>query len=395
MLIVQHRREQFHRFNTARIVRKALQNSHLVADYTVNLADRLRLMPRAGVLYPARSAQLISDIPTEQRPEQLVVLDGTWDQARTLIRQIPALDSLPRYCLAPSEPSRYRIRREPNATSLSTVEAAVAALRILEPETTGLDLLLKAFDTMVEGQLCHSGTPHSERRYKHRNHRTYRNIPRALLGNLENIVVAYGEAPAGERGSKRIDDLPISWVAQRLGPQHLDSQPLDPGETFACLLTPLRPLEDGFLNHLALSRDDFSAALTLTEARRRWAEFLRPDDIVTFLRPGTARLYASFTEGRGTYLLLKGVNLEAKPDPLTLESDAVLPEFHSNPVMNGSRAARRLAESVALVRHLHRLGNLQLCARAASSKAVTPWGGYVDEWQTLRLTPRNSDVCPE
>ena len=113
VLILQHRRERFHPFNTARIVQKALRNSQLLADHTSNLAMRLRLKPRAGLLYPGPTALLISDLASEQRPEQLVVLDGTWHHAKTLVREIPALQSLPRYRLAPTAPSRYRIRREP------------------------------------------------------------------------------------------------------------------------------------------------------------------------------------------------------------------------------------------------------------------------------------------
>src|SRR4051812_23114578 len=131
VLILQHRRERFHPFNTARIVQKALRNSRLLVDHTDNLARQLRLKPRAGLLLPGPTALLISDLTFEQRPEQLVVLDGTWHQAKTLVRKVPALQSLPRYQLAPTMPSRYRIRRQPSISSLSTVEAAVTALRIL------------------------------------------------------------------------------------------------------------------------------------------------------------------------------------------------------------------------------------------------------------------------
>src|SRR6476469_5195690 len=149
VLILQHRRERFHPFNTARIVQKALCNSRLLVDHTNNLAGQLRLNPRAGLLFPGPTALLISDLTFEQRPAQLVVLDGTWHQAKTMIREIPALHTLPRYQLAPAVPSRFRFNRQPTTTSLSTVEAAVTALRSLEPDTNGLDQLLIAFDTMV------------------------------------------------------------------------------------------------------------------------------------------------------------------------------------------------------------------------------------------------------
>jgi len=39
---------------------------------------------------------------------------------------------LSHYRLAPAQPGRYRIRREPQLDYLSTIEAIVAALRILD-----------------------------------------------------------------------------------------------------------------------------------------------------------------------------------------------------------------------------------------------------------------------
>jgi DTW domain-containing protein YfiP len=334
VLIVQHRRERFHPFNTARIVRQALRNSHLVADHTCNLAARLRLLPRAGLLYPGPSARLISELTADEIPQQLVILDGTWHHAKTLLREIPAIRALPRYRLAPLAASRYRIRRAPNASALCTLEAAVAALRILEPQTPGFDQLLQAFDTMVEGQLAHPG---SARRFQLRRNRSFKNVPRALLGDLQHIVVAYGEAAAGQRGGQRAAGPPISWIAQRLGS----------GETFSCTLTPPRPLDDVFLGHLALQRADFAAALSLDEARLRWAQFQRPTDIVTVIQPGTARLFAHLAGGHESCLVLKSVDLDPFLKPSLLEYGS----------FNFGRAGVRLTKAIALVRHLNTLAN--------------------------------------
>jgi hypothetical protein len=287
---------------------------------------------------------LISDVPVDQHPQQLVVVDGTWHHAKTLVRDIPVLQSLPRYQLAPIAPTRYRIRREPNAMSLSTVEAAVAALRILEPETKGFEQLLNAFDTMVEGQLAHPGSANGLR-FKARPSRTLKNIPLALLGNLENIVVAYGEAPAGERGRKRVSEPPISWVAQRLGD----------GATFACTLIPPRPLSDVFLEHLELSQADFSAALSVAEARRRWAQFQRPGDLVTVIHPGTARLYSYLADEPSGCVVLKSVDVESIPEPAELVELAAAAENCF--AQNLGRATKRLASAIALVRHLNALAN--------------------------------------
>ena len=58
------------------------------------------------------------------------------------------------YRRAPAQPGRYRIRRAPKpAVQLSTIEAIVAALQTIEPETPGLGGLIEAFDGMIDRQI--------------------------------------------------------------------------------------------------------------------------------------------------------------------------------------------------------------------------------------------------
>jgi hypothetical protein len=346
VLILQHRRERFHPFNTARIVHKALRNSRLLVDHTRNLVGRFQLKRRAALLYPGSGAQLVTDISPELRPEQLVVLDGTWHQAKTLLREIPVLHSLPRYQLAPTRPSRYRIRREPNAMALSTVEAAVAALRILEPETSGLDELLTTFDAMIDGQLAHPKSPKGSRFLK-RTNRTFKNIPLALVGDLSNVVVAYGESAAGVRDCKSPVGPPIYWIAKRLGTR----------ETFSCLIAPPRPLDDVFLEHLELTRDDFGAAVSLEEAKLRWSKFQRANDKVTMFHPGSARLFSLLGEAGKPCLVLKSVDLEPNLTEPELEEFLVEQCVPTESVEHIGRAGKRLANAIAFVRYLNALGN--------------------------------------
>ena len=352
VLILQHRREYFHRFNTARIVQQALRNSQLLADHTHNLAERLELKPRAGLLYPCPGAKFLGELTQEERPEQLVVLDGTWHQTKTLLRDIPALQELPRFELAPTAPSRYRIRREPNEISLSTVEATVGALRLLEPETIGLDRLLQAFETMVDVQLAHPGSI-TGARWRARRNRTVKNVPLALQGDLRNIVVAYGEAPPGERGAgKRTPAPPICWVARRLGDN----------ADFGCTLIPNQPLSDVFLAHLELARSDFAAALSVAEARQRWAEFERPEDIVVVIQPGTAQLFTQLTGRNNRYLVLKAIDLESLPDL----ADTITTATNFAASQKLGRATKRLSSAIILVRQFNALLQSRLALTTSS-----------------------------
>lgn len=158
ILILQHRRERRHRFNTVRITERALLNSHVMIGYTEEFASaKLPIQSGAGLLYPGPTSRCLTDVVADELttpPTQLVILDGTWHHTKTFLRDIAVLRALPRFSLAPAAPSRYRIREEPNQQSLSTLEATAAALEILEPSTVGTAQLLKAFDRMVEGQLA-------------------------------------------------------------------------------------------------------------------------------------------------------------------------------------------------------------------------------------------------
>ena len=236
-----------------------------------------KLSPRAALLYPDEDSRLLSDLGDQQRPDQLVVVDGTWSHAKSLLRQIPQLRSLPRVRLAPESPSRYRIRREPNEQALSSLEATVAALRMLEPETLGLDELIAAFDRMIDTQLLRTENTNWRRR-KRRS--PVSNVPRCLSRDLKGVVVAYGEQQRGGAGSDDTRRLPIYWTARRL----------DADEELATAIKPDAMLTDEFLQCLKLCQQDFDDAVTVDRFRQLWRDFLRPGDHVVVYHPNTARL---------------------------------------------------------------------------------------------------------
>jgi DTW domain-containing protein YfiP len=83
--------------------------------------------------------------------EGIVVLDGTWSQAKTLWWRNAWLLKLNRIVLNPREPSIYgRIRKEPRKEFVSTLEAVADVLVALgEPEETRTSLR-RAMRTMVQ-----------------------------------------------------------------------------------------------------------------------------------------------------------------------------------------------------------------------------------------------------
>lgn len=82
----------------------------------------------------------------------LIVPDGTWRKARKILHLNPVLQTLPRLALSEGEPSRYRIRKVPDAAAISTIEAITRTLSALEPERD-FTPLLKPFDVLIDQQI--------------------------------------------------------------------------------------------------------------------------------------------------------------------------------------------------------------------------------------------------
>jgi DTW domain-containing protein YfiP len=344
VLILQHMRERFHPFNTARMVHRALRCSQLAVAHNQQLAESLPtlLKPRAGVLYPGPEATLLGELPEDQRPDQLLILDGTWHHAKTMMRDISLLQGLPHYRLAPAEPSCYRIRREPNPLALSTVEATIAALRVLEPDTPGLDRLLAAFVAMIDHQLGHPRSSDTLRKISKRR-RTAKNIPSALLGDLNQIVAAYGESVPHASGDENAPRQPVHWVAQRLGT----------GESFSITIQPVGELPEALLRHMELSRAEFDHAVTLAAARQAWAAFLQPHETLAVYNHGAARLHEQLSPPGISCVMLKSVDIKSSTRHGSLDEMLQGQGLEPASIMAPGRAGKRLANLVAYVRYLN------------------------------------------
>lgn len=268
LCILQHKKEHRHPFGTARLVGLSLPNAkvHIVHGGLDNdLGFRPELPADAALLFPHPDALDLEALPPEQRPGTLVVLDGTWAHVRRLYKHNPWLRELPHVKLQPAAPSNYRIRSEPRPDYISTLEAIVAALRILEPDTDGLDGLLAAFDGMIDGQLHHLHRLDKRGRFKTPRLKESRRLPALLEAN--NLVVVYGETalPGGDQGARR--EL-VQWTAARLAD----------GELFEVLVRPAgRPPTADHMRHFGLTVEQLERGVDLTEARQRFLAFADAD----------------------------------------------------------------------------------------------------------------------
>jgi DTW domain-containing protein YfiP len=163
LIVLQHPHERFHPIGSARIATLGFETIRVepCAPWSDHAAVGARLPEGAALLYPAAGARALEALPAAEHPRHLVVLDGTWSHAKKIYDAHEWLRRLPHVRLAPRLPSRYRIRRQPKRDCLATLEAIVVALRILEPETTGLDRLLGCFAAMIDRQAAFTPAPRS------------------------------------------------------------------------------------------------------------------------------------------------------------------------------------------------------------------------------------------
>ena len=156
VLLLQHPSEVNHALNTARLAALGLTNAELrVGEVFDDLAALLnRPGYRTRLLFPGDDAQLIqTDMSHDEHlPLLLVVPDGTWRKARKLLHLNPLLAQLPRVTLPEGAVSRYRLRKAPGPGALSTLEAIVQALEVLEAPTSFAPLL-RPFEALIEGQI--------------------------------------------------------------------------------------------------------------------------------------------------------------------------------------------------------------------------------------------------
>jgi DTW domain-containing protein YfiP len=185
VLILQHPREKKEALATAAATRALLSRAELVVGLSwPNLARALERSvdpKRWAVLYlgsarPSASGDQREILALDRRGEPaadqgamlrglngVVVLDGTWKEAKTLWWRNPWLLKLRRLVLNPQQQSRYgRIRREPRREALSTIEAVALLLKHLNGGLETEARLLGALDRLLAEE-APSDQPEGER----------------------------------------------------------------------------------------------------------------------------------------------------------------------------------------------------------------------------------------
>jgi len=364
VVVLQHPHERTHPFGTARLVALCMPNAAVHTAYgglRGVLHCEVPLPADAAVLFPHATAQDLALLPAAEHPSTLVVLDGTWAHARRLYRDNPWLQRLRHVRLHPSAPSRYRIRREPREDYVSTIEAIVQALHVVEPATPGIDRLLDAFDRMVDQQIEHVAAVQRHERRRHARRRPSRAVSPLL--DDPRLVLAYAESslPGGDAGATR--EL-VQWAAVRL-------------HDGACFEAVLRPTRGGpsphHLRHMGLTPADLAAGETEAAARARFLAFAGAGAPVAAWTRTTLDWGAAMCGDGAERTVLKTSYCNLKNERASYLDDVVAREgLAAAPVACRGRAAGRLGNALAVARWLQGMRTaLQVGAvRAAATAAA-------------------------
>lgn len=157
--VVRHVRELNKLSNSARVAGLAMPSLHL-HSYGAR-GPRFDPTPLLGtgvvLLFPlgAGGSRGLAD-PAQVR--SVVVLDGSWAQARRMVNRMPALGALPRLVVEPRLVDRPRLRQPPVPGGMATLEAIAAAVELLEGRDRAAPLWA-LFDTLVQRGLALQGKP--------------------------------------------------------------------------------------------------------------------------------------------------------------------------------------------------------------------------------------------
>jgi DTW domain-containing protein YfiP len=173
LLILQHPQEQDRALGTARLLAKHFAKATVRVglswpSLSKALGRHVENASHWAVLYlgSARAADLEAEgeilalnrkgeVADNQRAllgklEGVVLLDGTWSQAKALWWRNPWMLKCQRVILNPAHPSRYgRLRKEPRKDGLSTIEAAATILAGLERRPDIAEALHASFERML------------------------------------------------------------------------------------------------------------------------------------------------------------------------------------------------------------------------------------------------------
>ena len=277
VVILRHPRERKIAVGTAHMAQLSLTRAEVwtALDFTNDgRLQRLCETSRPHILYPGPDAKDVHDI-TPGEVGSLIVIDGTWPQAKKLLKLNPGLRDLPQVRFNPARASEYQVRRQPADHCVSTIEALFYILSAIEPNGQRFENLLSPFRRMVEMQVDHVENVHNVRRSSRKaRRRGPKPVPvhpaEEMRDRQQDLVLVQGECDAWpHKMEDRPEDKLVHWLAQRVST----------GEVFEAFIHPGREMNPDVLPRIKLTDAHMAQAVSWQAFQDRWNRFLQPSDV--------------------------------------------------------------------------------------------------------------------
>ncbi|XP_058454992.1 tRNA-uridine aminocarboxypropyltransferase 2 isoform X2 [Malaya genurostris] len=156
------------------------------------------------LLFPSAASIPIEQLDHSDGPFNLVLIDGTWPQAKAIYTSSTLLHGMRQVKLVSSGNSNYLIRTQPTDGCLSTLETAIEALSILERDDSYREQLLRPLNMLCQFQLDNGAVTHQSKEFLIKHNQYPKLIGRRLnklLRNADNLKET--KNPNGHRDEER------------------------------------------------------------------------------------------------------------------------------------------------------------------------------------------------
>lgn len=151
--------------------------------------------PNSLLLFPSKKSIPLQDIDVSEGPYTIVLIDGTWPQAKAIYTASKLLQNMRQVKLVSTGNSCYIVRTQPTDGCLSTLETAAKALSVLEGDSNYTDKLIEPLKVLCRYQIDNGAIPHDSKENLLRSKR----YPKLVGKRLNKLLKRADENPLREK----------------------------------------------------------------------------------------------------------------------------------------------------------------------------------------------------
>ena len=156
--------------------------------------EEIMKAPNSLLMFPSKNSVPIEQVDLTCGPFNIILIDGTWPQAKAIFCASPLLQKIKQVKLVTSGISNYIIRTQPTEGCLSTLETAVEVLTILEKDPIYREIMLKPLKALCEFQIQNGAVRHDSKEFLMKNNQ----YPKLIGKRLSKLLKTTDESSSGK-----------------------------------------------------------------------------------------------------------------------------------------------------------------------------------------------------